>query len=214
MGKENSTGYIYIVLIKALTGLGKFVRKLTGYEYTHIAVSFDDSLTDFVTFSRRNHYAALDAGIMHECRSCYAYGDIEEFKTKVFKLPVATERLENIRKIVHELEADKDYMFNLFSMVTMPILKGFRVYKAHNCMSFVGLIIKESDSIEMEKPYYKYSIPEVDDLLEDYLFFEGNLKKDNIVLENYMLKPKFTDRAKISIGTIFKLLGRVFKKAG
>ena len=45
--------YVYIVLIKALTGLGKFSRKLNHYEYTHIAVCFEDTLSDFVTFSRK-----------------------------------------------------------------------------------------------------------------------------------------------------------------
>ena len=211
--KENKdTEYIYIILVKAMTGLGKFARKLTRYDYTHIAVSFDELLNDFFTFSRRNHYVALDAGIMHEYRSCYAYGDIEEFGAKVFKLPVSKEKLENIFKIVYDLENDKDYMFNVFSMATMPILHGFRIYKTHNCMSFVGLVIKETDSIEMKKQYWKYSIPELDKLMTDYLFFEGNLKKDDKTIENYMVKPKLFTRIRISTRTILRLLGRTFKK--
>ena len=211
--KENKdTEYIYIILVKAMTGLGKFARKLTRYDYTHIAVSFDELLNDFVTFSRHNHYVALDAGIMHEYRSCYAYGDIEEFGAKVFKLPVSKEKLENIFKIVYDLENDKDYMFNVFSMATMPILHGFRIYKTHNCMSFVGLVIKETDSIEMKKQYWKYSIPELDKLMADYLFFEGNLKKDDKTIENYMVKPKLFNRIRISTRTILRLLGRTFKK--
>lgn len=212
MKENNDIEYIYIILVKAMTGIGKFTRKLTKYDYTHIAVSFDESLTDFISFSRRNHYAALDSGIMHEYRSCYAYGDIEEFGAKVFKLPISKEKLENIKKMVYDLENDKDYMFNLFSMITMSIIHGFRIYKTHNCMSFAGLVIKETDSVEMKKPYYKYSIPELDKLMTDYLFFEGNLKKDDKTVENYMVKPKFIDRIKISTRTTFKLLGRMFKK--
>lgn len=209
MNEYNDTDYIYIVLVKALTGIGEFARKLTKYDYTHIAVSFDESLTDFISFSRRNHYVPLDSGIMHEYRSCYAYGDIEEFKAKVFKLPVPREKLKEIKKIIYDFENDKDYMFNLFSMITMPILQGFPVYKTHNCMSFTGFIIKETGCIEMNKPYYKYSIPELDKLLTEYLFFEGNLKKDDKVLKGYMIRPKFMNRAKISFKTIFKLLGRL-----
>lgn len=212
MKENNDIEYVYIILVKAMTGIGKFARRLTKYDYTHIAISFDESLTDFISFSRRNHYAALDSGIMHEYRSCYAYGDIEEFGAKVFKLPVSKEKLKNIKEIVYDLENDKDYMFNLFSMVTMPILHGFRIYKTHNCMSFVGLVIKETNSVEMKKSYYKYSIPELDKLMTDYLFFDGNLKKDDKIVENYMVKPKFFDGIKISTITIFKLLGRMFKK--
>ena len=204
-----TTEYIYIVLVKALTGIGKLTRKLTNYDYTHISLSFDESLTDFISFSRRNHYAPLDAGIMHECRSCYAYGEIEEFKAKVFKLPVVKEEFEKIRKIVYDLENDKEYMFNLFSMITMPILHGFRVYKTHNCMSFIGLIIKETKCIKMGKPYYKYMIPELDTLMKDYIFYEGYLKKDDRVIESYMEKPKHIKGIKTNFKTILKLLGRM-----
>ena len=48
MCSENN---IYIVLIKAHTGLGKISRKITKYDYSHISISMDESFTDFVTFS-------------------------------------------------------------------------------------------------------------------------------------------------------------------
>ena len=79
-------------------------------------------------------------------------------------------------------------------------------------MSFVGLVIKETAIVEMKKPYYKYSILELDKLITAYLFFEGNLKKDDKIVENYMVKPSLFTRIKISIRTIFKLLIRMFKK--
>ena len=57
--------YVYVVLVKALTGLGKFSRKINKYEYTHIAVSLKQEMEDFDTFSRRSHYTPFNAGIMH-----------------------------------------------------------------------------------------------------------------------------------------------------
>ena len=58
--------WVYIVLIKAHTGLGAVARHITGYPYTHIAVSLDRSMTDFVSFSRRFHNFPFDAGFTHE----------------------------------------------------------------------------------------------------------------------------------------------------
>ena len=70
--------YIYIVLVKAHTGLGKAARVLSGgYEYSHIAVCMDDSFEDFITFSRKRHYAPFDAGFMHETRDCYCFRKID-----------------------------------------------------------------------------------------------------------------------------------------
>ena len=58
--KTKSEEYIYVVLVKALTGLGKFARCFSKYDYTHIAVCLNDKFDDFITFSRRKHFAPFD----------------------------------------------------------------------------------------------------------------------------------------------------------
>lgn len=170
--------YIYIVLIKALTGLGKFSRKISKYEYTHIAVSLDEKLDDFVTFSRKNHYSPFNAGFMHEKREHYAFGKNKKVKVKIFKIPVSEEDKVKITDYIKEIENDKEYIFNLYSMLTMPIFHGIKIYKAFNCMSFVSKVIELSNSVKMEKKYYKYNIEEIDKLLEDYLIKEEYLYKE------------------------------------
>lgn len=178
---------IYIVLIKAMTGLGRFSRKLFGYEYTHIAVSLTEELCDFVTFSRRRHYTPFDAGFMHEKREHYAFGKYNSVQVKVFKIPVTEEAYTRIVDFVTEVENDKDYMFNFFSMLTMPVLHGFKIYKTYNCMSFVGRILELTDEVSMNRKYYKYSIKEFDRLL-------GRFENSTVDLEkidddsDYMIK--------------------------
>jgi hypothetical protein len=68
----------------------------------------------------------------------------------------------------------------------MSIIHGFKIYKAHNCMSFTSKIIEMSESIKMKNPYYKYNIKELDDLLEDYLYKEDYFKKEKIETKDYM----------------------------
>lgn len=170
--------YIYIVLIKALTGLGSIGRSLTKYPYTHIAVSLDETWTDFLSFSRKKHYGPFHAGFMHEKRSHYAFGRHEQFACRVFRVPVPEKNYSEILDFLEKCEKDKDYVFNLYSMLTMPVFHGFRIYKAYNCMSFTGRILKISGCVPMEKPYYQYTIPQMDALLEPYFYFEGCLQKE------------------------------------
>lgn len=185
--KENNK-YIYIVLVKALTGLGKFARRFSKYEYTHIAVCLNDDLDDFVTFSRRYHYAPFDSGFMHETLDCYAFGENESVKLKVFRLPVKEENMARIEEFISQISGDEDYLFNLHSMATMTLFHGFRIYKAYNCMSFVSRIIELSECVEMKKKYFKYNIKDTDELLTDYLFKEENFTKTKIEKEDYMKK--------------------------
>ena len=178
--------YIYVVLVKALTGLGKFARLTGKYEYTHIAVCLDENFDKFYTFSRRKHSAPFDCGYMVETMDCYAFGEHKDVKLKIFKLPVTLENKRKIVKYINTISKDSDYVFNFYSMLTMSILHGFRIYKAHNCMSFVGKIISLSKSVKMTKPYYKYNIQEMDELLTKYTYKEEFFKKSKVETKGYM----------------------------
>lgn len=201
--------YVYIVLLQAHTGLGQMARILTHYDYTHAAVCLDKRLTDFVTYSRRRHYAPLDAGFMHEYRDYYAFGKYRRVKAKVFRIPVGSGG-ENILRFISQCENDTEQMFNLFSMMTMPVFHGFPVYKAHNCMSFTAKIIALSGAVEMNKPYYKYSIKDIDRLLHQYVWFEGNLRRmTSREYKGYMEKPPFWEPIKAGVHTVFTLVKRM-----
>lgn len=202
--------HIYIVLIKAHTGLGRFARMVTGYDYTHIAVSLQKELMDFVTYSRKRHFMPLYAGFMHEYRDYYAFGKNKNVKVKVFRLPVEDHCHERILEFISQCENDEEQMFNLFSMMTMPLFHGFRIYKAHNCMSFTAKVLKLSGAVEMDRPYYKYSIKDMDGLLHEYTVFQGNLKRmESPEYGKYMEKPLLSEVFKTGADTIFSLTKRM-----
>lgn len=184
--KENQNNYIYVVLVKALTGLGMFARLTSKYDYTHIAVCLDENFDKFYTFSRRKHYAPFDCGYMIETLDCYAFGKHKDVKLKIFKVPVSKEKKENIEKYIENVSKDSEYIFNFFSMLTMSIFHGFKIYKAHNCMSFVSKIIEISDTVNMSKEYYKYNIKEIDEILTGYLYKEDFFEKKKIETKGYM----------------------------
>ena len=66
---------------------------------------------------------------------------------KIFKVPVDKDSYNEIVDTINRFEKDKDNIFNIYSMVTMPIIHGFQIYKAYNCMSFVGLILKKTNAV-------------------------------------------------------------------
>ena len=214
MKKNNNQDYIYIVLVKAMTGLGKFARKFSKYEYTHIAVCLNDKLDDFITFSRKKHYTPFDSGFMHETMDCYAFGNSEKIKLKIFKVPVTLDSKQSIIKYISKIENDKDYIFNLYSMATMSLFHGFRIYKALNCMSFVSKIIELSKSVSMSKKYYKYNIKELDILLSNYKYKEDYFYKTKIENKNYMDKVSFVSNILMFFKLNGKLLHRIFSKRG
>lgn len=196
---------IYIVLVKALTGLGTFARNLSGYEYTHIAVCLNERMDDFITFSRRKHYSPFDAGFMHETLDCYAFGNRERVKLKIFKVPTDLKSKSDICQFIDKISADEEYVFNLYSMASMPLLHGFEIYKTYNCMSFTSKIIELSKSVPMTKKYYQYNIKEIDMLLSEYFYKEEYFYKSRVENAGYMDKIGILK----NIGLFFKLNGKL-----
>ena len=177
---------IYIVLIKAHTGLGAAARRLTHYPYTHIALSLDRSMTDFISFSRRYHFFPFESGITHEYRHYYAFGKHKDFRAKIFRLSVDKEHYEAVLSYIAECMNDRDMRFNLFSMATMPIIGGFRIPHTENCMSFIVRCIELSGCAELRRPFWKYSIKDMDELLSGHLLFEGRIRRRNAPDDGYM----------------------------
>lgn len=177
MKEVKYTGYMYVVFVRSMTGISKITRKFVDYEYTHMSLCFEQKMEDFVTFARRNLYTPLDAGIVWERRGNYAFEDMEACKVKIFRIPISKKEFEDIVDLIENFEQDEEYMFNLFSMLTMPILHGFSIYKAHNCMSFISLVLSKLDKIRLEKPYYKYMPSELNEVMAQYAWFEGWLRK-------------------------------------
>ena len=97
-------------------------------------------------------------------------------------------------------------------MVTMSVIHGLPIYKSENCMSFATKMIELSNIYYLKRPYYRYSIKDIDELLEPYLFYEGQLERKEVLHPEYMeVLPKWTN-FKEGIGLISCLLYRMVTK--
>ena len=205
--------HIYVVLIESYTGLGKLLKKFTGYRYEHIAVSLDKSLKEFYSFSRKQHHHPFKAGFMKEYRDYYAFEEYQRFYSKIFAIPVTDEQYAEIEAFINRLLKDDEQIFNLFAMLTTPIIHGFRLYKAHNCMDFTAKVIEKA-GVKLEKPYYKYDIPDIDKLLDGYPVKEGYVKRlDSDDYDKYVEKSNVITGALELFQAVKKLTLRLlFKK--
>lgn len=200
---------IYVVLIKAHTGLGSIARKVKKFEYTHVAVCLNSEFRDFYSFSRKHHYLPADAGFMVEKRDFYAFGEHQNFKTKVFEIPVSDENYSKVLKFLEDCKTDEEMMFNAISMIFMPI----EIYKTHNCMTFTAKIIELCDVIKFPKVYYKMRLKDIDQALQEFTYSEGLLDRESSNdYEEYMRKFSLGTKIAKTTKLFAKLLLRMFTK--
>lgn len=178
MEKENKK-YVYIALIYIPSAVGRFVKFWTRYDYSHVTFSFDEKLENCHAFSRVKEHTPFVGGYVNEKKSYYTSGNDIAIDTIIYKIPVTDDEYENIKEYIKQIADDKEYLYNMYSMCTLAVLKGFRIYKAMHCTEFIAQILMRISAVKMSKKWYKYLPKDFDNDLKEYMIYKGFLDTKN-----------------------------------
>ena len=165
----------YVVISKTTTNIGRCIRVVSSCTYNHSAISFDKDLTKLYAFARRQRNSCMTAGLVHESTARYMERKGAEVPIKVFEFDVTEEQVEEIRDIVKVMLNNPEYMYNAPSLVSYPIIKGVRTYKAYTCSEFVATVLNKLGIISGKEPC-KYSPEDLIDELSGYEIFSGDMQ--------------------------------------
>lgn len=167
--------YIYVVLSRTQTRVAKVIRKVSKAKFSHAAISLDEHLDQIYGFSRPQYQAPFLGKLVKESFTSYTLNLDEEVPVCVYRLPVSKEKYFYVKNKIYEFMHDPEIIYNMFSVVTYPISKGFETYKAYSCIEFVVMILKEI-GYPIHLPYHKYMPDDMMELLEIYKFYEGDIR--------------------------------------
>ena len=142
--------YLYVLLLYLPSGFGRLTQRATGYRYTHVAVSLDDTYTHFYAFSRLRARTPPISGYIEEKRIYYTLGEDVPIYTKIFRVPVSRAGYENAIRFMEDVKHDPEIMYNLIHMLLIPLFGGQPLYKAYNCGEFVARVLEEAGLIRTE----------------------------------------------------------------
>ena len=166
--------YVYVVISKTATRFGYVLRRVGGVHYNHAAIALDEELKELYSFARKQYHAALIGGLVEETVERYTLRKQTEIPVTVFRILVSAEQYLQIKQEIEGIKQDQEYKYNLFSVLTFPITKGFAVYKAYSCIEFVMNMMKKAD-YTLTKPAYQYTPDELLELFAAEIWFQGNL---------------------------------------
>jgi len=167
--------YLYIMISKTETGVGRLLRRFGDLNYNHVSLSLDEELTSLYSFARSERYGFLTGSIVHETTDRYLAGSQEDVQIEIFRIPVSDQAYQEVCELVHEVLNDKEYMYNLISVVAYPLFKGFSTYKAYSCMEFVLAMLEPTKVMDLEEPLYSYRPDDLETMLKEYVHYKGNL---------------------------------------
>lgn len=167
--------YLYVVLSRTPTKVAKIIRHVSKSTFSHAAISLDANLEQIYGFSRPQYEAPFLGKLVKESFTSYTLNQNIEVPVCVYRLPVSKEKYVYVQNKIYEFMQDPEIIYNMFSVVTYPISKGFETYKAYTCIEFVAMILKEV-GYPIDRPYHAYLPDDMIDFLKEYKYYEGDIR--------------------------------------
>lgn len=138
--------YIYLIFVKTDTLLSRSIGAITKSDYTHVALSLDDSFRNMYTFGRRRPSNPFFAGLTTENFHTGVYQRSPYCKAMIYKIPVSENQLEKLkRELYRYYSSDEKYRYNFLGLFAVMMDKPWKRKGYYFCSQFVSSLLSSSD---------------------------------------------------------------------
>lgn len=166
---------IYVIISKTPTRFAYLIRRLGKVQYNHAAISMDPELKEIYSFARPQYKGVLLAKLVHESYEGYTLGKTEADGI-IFEVSVTEEEYHWVAQTIVRMQDDTEVLYNLFSVLLYPFIKGMETYKAYTCIEFVMFIL-EHIGYSLERPRCKYRPDDLLKILDKKEIYKGDIGK-------------------------------------
>ncbi|MGN0585389.1 MAG: hypothetical protein ACI4JD_08040, partial [Ruminococcus sp.] len=85
----------------------------------------------------------------------YTLNKTDTVDVVIFRIPVTEKQYTMVQNIICDVKNDKEYIYNLISVLTYPITNGLSIYKAFSCIEFVMYVLQKI-GFEISNPICSY----------------------------------------------------------
>ncbi|MBQ8165344.1 MAG: hypothetical protein IJZ94_05975 [Clostridia bacterium] len=187
-------------------------------KYNHASISFTEDFKDVYTMGRYRHKTPILAGPIKEYPDRLSLRREKTVPCVIYKVPVDIDKYsQGIELIYNIMKEREDYLYNLYSVLTYPVLKGFNTPKAFSCSEFVAYILRAMEVDLSDIKTCSYTPWYLHEDLKQYMYYEGNIlplmKNSNHDEVDYFSDVKFFPLVGKNITVLSKLLYRLcFRK--
>lgn len=157
--------YLYVMISRTDTGIGKVIRRISHYNYNHVALTLDPTFRSWVAFARYMHDAPLYAGFVNEPVERYlAKG--EHIDVRIFRVKISEQKYMKLKQLFAIAgEQNTGLVYNYLSVLAAIFGRDVHVYGAYTCLSFACTVLGKQ---------FK-TIKALDSYLAPCMIYEGEL---------------------------------------
>ena len=150
--KEKIMKTIYILLTRSGTLLSNLVYAVTGANYTHASLAFDEDLSCLYSSTRKNGYTMFPAGPSREYLNRGVFRLRENVPCALYALDVSDEAYTRARRRAEHMMAHGSlYRFNVIGLALCGMHIRWKRRRHYFCSQFVSEVLEKSGAVELPK---------------------------------------------------------------
>lgn len=143
---------LYIFLTRSGTLLSNLVYSLTGAQYTHVSLAFDEDLSTLYSSTRKNGYTMFPAGPSREYLNRGVFLMRENIPCALYALEVTDEAYTRAkRRTQHMMHHGELYRFNSLGLLLCWMHIRWQRRRHYFCSQFVSEVLEKSGSMQLPK---------------------------------------------------------------
>ena len=151
-GETTTMKMLYIFLTRSGTLLSNLVYSLTGAQYTHISLAFDEDLSTLYSSTRKNGYTMFPAGPSREYLNRGVFLMRENIPCALYALEVTDEAYTRAkRRTQHMMHHGELYRFNSLGLLLCWMHIRWQRRRHYFCSQFVSEVLEQSGAMTLPK---------------------------------------------------------------
>ncbi len=143
---------IFILLTKSDTYVSKIIKLTTSDTYTHVSISFDESLQPLYSFSRKFVNLPLPAGLRTEPLTKGFYKKYDYIPCALYELKVEDEIYAAAKQQVEKMMVKAPiYRFSVIGLILCRLGIPFHRQRHYFCSEFVSEVLHRSNALLLPK---------------------------------------------------------------
>ena len=138
--------------MRTKTSTDRFIRFMTKYDYSHVAISLDKSCEDTYSFGRKKPHSILNGGFVKENKDGAFFKVFNDTTCKIYEVETSDEKYEKLKNIIESMEEKKEiYKYDYLGIA----YRFFNIPKTYEnryvCSYFVADVLEKSNIYKFEK---------------------------------------------------------------
>lgn len=143
---------IYIIQMHTNTIPSKIVKLATRYEYSHVAISFDESCNTIYSFGRRKVNSILNGGFAIQNKTGEFFKKFNKTICRIYELEVTKEQYEKLKEIIANMEKEIDkYRYDFVGVVLRFLKIPISFKNKYVCSYFVADVFEKAGIYKFDK---------------------------------------------------------------